>query len=127
MKDMNDVFNFLLYVGKEDSMPLAGQLIKLAEETGELAEQVNQKLGFTNHKAFKEPMIGEVADVICCAIGVLVKAYPYADKQDLIDCLETHLKDKGKKWEQLEIDRRERANQSVSCARNLSGEPRGND
>jgi hypothetical protein len=111
--NMDDIFGFLFYVAIEDGMPLAGQMIKISEEVGELAEQVNHQLGFINHKEFKEPLIGEVADVICAAMGVLAKAYRTSDKHALMAALRENLIFKGQKWEKLEIERRNSDDQSL--------------
>ena len=72
--------------------------LKLMEEVGELAEAVNHKLGNLPHKTMKEPLEGEVADIINCAIAVLVKAYPESSPEDVYAMLGFQLVKKTKKW-----------------------------
>jgi hypothetical protein len=95
---MQTLIKRMIELGRRDPKPLANMTLKVAEEAGELAEAVNFHEGFLAHKQMKEPLEGEVADVINCAIGVLVKAYPHLTDAALYALLETMLALKADKW-----------------------------
>ncbi len=48
---------------------------KLVEESGEFAEALLHHLGYLPHKTMKEPIEGEVADIIICALDILRSLY----------------------------------------------------
>ncbi len=76
---------------------------KLVEESGEFAEALLHKLGFLPHKTMKEPIEGEVADIIICALDTLRSVYQDMDKQEFLDMLQKQLDLKSKKWEDVLI------------------------
>jgi NTP pyrophosphatase (non-canonical NTP hydrolase) len=96
---MRKITQRLIELSRKDPKPLANMMIKLGEEAGELAEAVNSHEGYLPHKTLKEPLIGEVSDVINCAISVMVKAYPAMTDEQLLEMLETYLVAKADKWE----------------------------
>ena len=76
----------------------AEAMVKLNEETGELAEAVLVTGGRNQHKTLKEPLVGEVADVIICAVHVMSKAYPSVSARGLSLMLEDAIATKQAKW-----------------------------
>jgi NTP pyrophosphatase (non-canonical NTP hydrolase) len=98
---MKKIIYKLLEISDTDSKPLYAMTLKLMEEAGELGEAVNHKLGNLPHKTMKEPLEGEIADVIIVALSILVKANPAATYDELICVLKTQLKTKLAKWEDV--------------------------
>lgn len=83
---------------KDSLMNLDGMMLKFLEECGELAEAVNHSQGRLPHKIMKEPLIGEIADVIITAIAVLHKAHPDAPFEHLAQQLSNQIDKKSYKW-----------------------------
>ncbi len=84
---------------RRDKRPLAVRGLKVGEESGELAEAIAHHEGWLPLKQMKEPLIGEVADVIIASIDVLRKAYPESiSDKELMDMLDEYLKKKLDKW-----------------------------
>jgi len=81
--------------------PLANRMIKLTEECGELAEAVNKHEGLLPHKELKEPVEGEVADVIITAIDVLRRVHADKTEEEVFELLKTQLELKSQKWENI--------------------------
>ena len=98
---MNDIILKIIHLGKTDPKVLVALTLKLMEEVGELAEAVNHALGNLPHKEMKEPLSGEVADVILCAIAVMCKAYPDMTEGDIFEELNRQLITKTSKWERV--------------------------
>jgi len=98
---MRDTILYIIRTARASTFPLANMQIKLGEEYGELCEAVNHHEGFLQHKVMKEPLVGEVADVINTVIGVLVRAYPDHTDEQLADFLESQLILKTRKWESI--------------------------
>lgn len=85
-----------------DIKPLGAKLGKLMEEVGELAECVNIHQGFITHKVMKEPLEGEVADVVQCALAILVDANPELTKKECLDLFLEQFERKNHKWETVQ-------------------------
>lgn len=77
------------------------RLAKLMEEAGELAEAVTHSQGLSPHKTMKEPLEGEVADVVICALDVLTQTYPSLSSAELLEMLCNQLNKKTNKWREL--------------------------
>jgi hypothetical protein len=92
--EIHRIFNLALC----DTKSIEAMGLKLFEEGGELAEAINHKIGNLPHKTMKEPLVGEVADVINCALSIYVKAYPGFTTEQLyvMLCAQLHLK--SNKW-----------------------------
>lgn len=60
----------------QSNKPIYGYLARLVSEVGALSEAVEVSQGHSK-KALTEPLVAEIADVIQCAISVLVKATPH--------------------------------------------------
>jgi len=101
---VRDTILYIIRTARASTFPLANMQIKVGEECGELAEAVNHHEGFSRHKVMKEPLAGEVADVINTVIGVLVRAYPEHTDDQLADFLESQLILKTRKWESIRAD-----------------------
>jgi NTP pyrophosphatase (non-canonical NTP hydrolase) len=96
---MNEIIKEIIHISKHyEPKSLEAITLKLMEEVGELAEAVNHKLGNLPHKTMKEPLEGEVADIINCAIAVLVKAYPELSEEQIYDMLRFQSVKKTNKW-----------------------------
>jgi NTP pyrophosphatase (non-canonical NTP hydrolase) len=98
MADMGIITERMIHLAERDPKSLSAMVMKLMEEVGELAEATNHKLGNLPHKEMKEPIEGEVADVINCAITVLVKAYPEEQDWEIYERLYNQLIRKADKW-----------------------------
>jgi len=90
----------ILLMSHRNPMPLTNRMLKCNDEAGELAEAVNYQEGWLPHKVMKEPLIGEVADVIICALDVLRGSYKDdVTDEELLTSLNEWLVLKGKKWD----------------------------
>jgi NTP pyrophosphatase (non-canonical NTP hydrolase) len=76
---------------------------KLVEESGEFAEALLHKLGHLPHKTMKEPIEGEVADIIICALDTLRSVYMDLTPEDFVKMLQKQLDTKAEKWENILI------------------------
>lgn len=84
---------------RRDKRPLSVRGLKLSEECGELSEAIAHQEGWLPLKQMKEPLIGEVADVIITAIDVLRDAHPTdISDEELMNMLDEWLKKKLDKW-----------------------------
>jgi hypothetical protein len=102
MKTIEDTVLNILSISERSLMPLANRMIKLGEEVGELSEAVNHHLGWLPHKTMKEPLIGEVSDVIICALDVLRASYADGvSDADVIKLLNYYLESKSAKWDSI--------------------------
>lgn len=81
-----------------DVKSLYGMTTHLMQEVGELAECVEVHEGHRD-KALKEPIEGEVADVVQCAIAILARVYPGLTGDALLGVLAKSLNLKNAKWE----------------------------
>lgn len=98
---MKDITKRMIMLANQDPKPLMSMGLKIAEELGELSEAINFIKGYLPHKQLKEPLEGEVADVINCAITILVKAYPEKSQEEIYSLLQEQLSKKADKWEQV--------------------------
>lgn len=89
----------IMNVTLKDPKGIDGMMIKTFEEGGELAEAVNIHTGAIKHKTTKEPLVGEVADLVQCAIAVLVRATPDLTGEARAALLLEWLNKKTDKWE----------------------------
>lgn len=98
MTTFDKCFNEIDRLSQLELKPITAVLGKLMEEVGETAECVLIHEGHIIHKQMKEPLVGEIADVIQQAISILVKATPgmtpKARRELLLDTLEK----KSQKW-----------------------------
>jgi NTP pyrophosphatase (non-canonical NTP hydrolase) len=91
-------------MSRRDFKGIEGVGFKLMEEVGELSEAVNHSLGNLPHKTLKEPVIGEVADVIQNAIALAALVYPNKTGAELAEMLEDYLDSKTTKWESILVE-----------------------
>jgi NTP pyrophosphatase (non-canonical NTP hydrolase) len=98
---MKKLIRKLLETSNDDPKPLYSMALKLMEEAGELGEAVNHHLGNLPHKEMKEPLAGEVADVIIVALSVFVKAHENLSYDELMSLLKCQLETKLTKWESI--------------------------
>lgn len=94
-------FDSIIAVSKRDHAPLPVKMLKLGEEFGELSEAVNHHIGNLRHKTMKEPLIGEVADVIQVVVDVGRKAYPHLNDDEFKALLVDAMITKSAKWSAL--------------------------
>ena len=102
--DFNKEIHRILKLSQSEPKSVEAMGLKLMEEVGELAEALNHKLGNLPHKEMKEPLAGEVADVINVVVALFVKAHPELTYDEQTDLLIDQLKKKSKKWKDV-IDR----------------------
>lgn len=71
---MNESFNLIANVGSivENGRTLKDVMIKVAEETGEIAAVVSSLTGHTNYKKDQEELVGEIADLIICFTELII-------------------------------------------------------
>lgn len=98
---MKSTITRIMKVTDNEPKPPAAMMLKLVEEVGELAEAVNHQLGYLPNKKMKEPLMGEVADVIQCAIAVARRMHPDLTLPQLCTYLEEQLNKKTDKWENV--------------------------
>lgn len=98
---MKELINTALDISRDDHKPTLFKLAKLQEEGGELAEAVLHHEGFLPHKTMKEPLVGEVADVILVALDILRACHPDMNNEELISLLSYQLELKSKKWRKI--------------------------
>ena len=89
-----DIYDITLL---RERKPLEAMTLKLTEEVGEVAEQVNVMCGHIK-KDLKEPIEGEVADVLNCVLAILFKAYPEHSIYEILGKLNMAMEAKNKKW-----------------------------
>lgn len=82
-------------------MPLAVRHIKLGEEYGELSEAVNHHMGHLPHKKMKEPLAGEIADVIITALDVFKEAHADLSDEEALELLNEQIVLKSGKWDTI--------------------------
>lgn len=58
-------------------------LAKLMEEVGELAQEVNIKLGFIDKPEGKDGIIGEGSDIINCIIDIMQLFHPNITREQI--------------------------------------------
>ena len=97
---MQNTIDRIIATADDEPKNLAGLTIKLFEEGGELAEQVNHRLGNLLHKTMKEDIMSEVADVIIVALTIGRKAHPALSDYQYSQLLEKWLNSKIDKWEE---------------------------
>lgn len=98
---LKSIVKTILGQSSRHTWPLANRMIKLTEECGELGEAVNKLEGFLPHKELKEPVEGEVADVIITALDVLRESYAHLTEEQVLEMLYEQLKLKSQKWEHI--------------------------
>jgi acyl carrier protein len=90
-------FTRVFALTKIDPKPLYGIMNHLTSEVGELAESVEVHEGHSQ-KVLKEPLVGEVVDVIQCALSVLARATEGMSDNDRLYLLTKHFVKKNDKW-----------------------------
>ena len=99
MSKLNEQIIRIFDLTKNDPKPIYGVLAHLTSEVGELAEAVEHYCGHLPNKTMSEPIVGEVADVIQCALSVLAKAMPGYTNANRLQMLELWMTLKTNKWE----------------------------
>ena len=86
-----------------DPKPVLGLLAKLFEEGGETAEATLHCLGYLPHKTMKEPLVGEIADVILCAVALYARLSQEEgfSTETISDDILASLETKMSKWEAI--------------------------
>lgn len=98
---MKGTFIQALEVSRSDVKPTLFKMVKLQEECGELAEAVLCNENFMPHKTMKEPLVGEVADVILVALDVYRASYPSLSDEELVSQLINQMETKLNKWRSI--------------------------
>jgi NTP pyrophosphatase (non-canonical NTP hydrolase) len=98
---MKKTINSICNVARLERKPAWALGLKLFEEAGEAGEALNHHLGMLPHKQMKEPIEGEIADVVQNAIAILVKVYPNLSNKQLRKLLKAQIKAKNKKWKAI--------------------------
>lgn len=80
---------------------LSDRGLKLVEEVGEVSEAILAINGRFKHKKMKEPVEGELADVMLQCMDVLGKAYPERSREELILTLAAQMILKLAKWQRI--------------------------
>lgn len=98
-KDVIDGIYEIYEITLQEHKPLEAIGLKLTEEVGELAEQINVLQGHLKHKVLKEPIEAEIADVLNCTLCILFKAYPDLNVFEILSKLAKAMADKNGKWQ----------------------------
>lgn len=96
---LEQIFYRILNLSEREKKPVLFKMVKVQEETGELSEATLFAQGYLPHKTMKEPLAGEVADVIICALNVLKASYPHLSNEELLGLLNHQFEIKSDKWE----------------------------
>lgn len=96
-----DIFTKIAKLGNEDMKNDYSLMLKLVEEVGELSEAFNHHKGNLPNKTMKEPLEGEIADVIICALSVLSRVNSNLSPSESVDLLLKYLTIKTAKWESV--------------------------
>jgi NTP pyrophosphatase (non-canonical NTP hydrolase) len=102
-KKLKAEFDRIFDLAKFEPKPLEAMGLKLFEEGGELSEAINHQLGHLPHKTMKEPLAGEVADVINVVLSIFKKAYADKTNEELFEMLIEQLSKKSDKWESVMV------------------------
>jgi hypothetical protein len=98
---MKDTILNLFKLSKRSIWPLGTRVIKVGEEFGEMCEAVNFHEGYLKHKTMKEPLSGEIADIIITAMDVLREAYKDYSDEELLQMITDQINIKAEKWETI--------------------------
>lgn len=98
VQPMNNILENIARLGNIDPKCDYSLVLKLMEEVGELSECFNHYKGNLPHKTMKEPIEGEVADVIICAIAVLARVKDDMSSASVIQLIMKQLALKSEKW-----------------------------
>lgn len=71
--------------------------LKLSEEVGELAQEINIQNGFLNKPKGKDGIAGEAIDVINCAVDVLYLSNPKITSEEINEIMTNKLN----KWKSI--------------------------
>lgn len=96
---MKDKILNIFKLSKRSIWPTHTRVIKVGEEFGEMCEAFNHHEGYLKHKTMKEPLSGEVADIIITAMDVLRDVYKEYSDEELLQLIEDELDRKMEKWE----------------------------
>lgn len=98
MTNLATQFTRIFTLTGKDVKPLYGIMNHLTSEVGELAEAVEVFEGHRK-KQLSEPLVGEVADVIQCALSVFARATPSLSTDAQLALIVEYLAKKTDKWE----------------------------
>ena len=91
-------FEHIVELSDQNPMPLLARHIKMTEECGEFAEALLHQQGFLPHKTMKEPIEGEVADVIICVLDTLRAVYPEQTPAEFLAMVQYQIDKKSARW-----------------------------
>lgn len=94
--DLSELATFSRKIPYE-RFPTEIRALKLQEEVGEFSEATLVHYGWIK-KELKEPQVGELADVIICAVDTYISSHPQVGITQLIQELQQHLDKKMLKW-----------------------------
>lgn len=97
MKSFENVFETIVTLTPLEPKTVFGVMNHLMQEVGELAEAVAVHEGVSN-KTLSEPLSGEVADVVNCALAVLIRLSPSKSKSELLAEFLQQFELKTAKW-----------------------------
>lgn len=83
---------------QSEMKPVLAMNAKMMEEVGEMSTALLIMEGHITHKELAEPLVGEVADVIQCALSVFVKATPNKTPQERLALFLQYFESKTNKW-----------------------------
>ena len=96
--ELIDSISNIILLSRISAQSLTARALKGNEEQGELATAVLITTGEIAHKKLDEPVAGEVADVIICALDVLAETHLELSPDEIIALLTQELKRKSAKW-----------------------------
>ena len=96
-----NILQKIVDLSKRDQFSVFARNAKLMEEIGEFSEALLHNQGLLPHKQMKEPLEGEVADVIICLLYTYLVTNPSLTAQDLQRTIGEQLNKKLMVWERI--------------------------
>lgn len=97
--NLSDIFS--LATDGKNKRTTDQRFIKIIEETGELAEAIQFSQGLLPHKVMKEPVEGEIADVLITLLDTYVALNSTLTIDELLQKLQMQIDLKTEKWNKL--------------------------
>ena len=98
MSSFEKTFLLVDALTQSEFKPVLAMNAKMMEEVGEMSTALLITEGHITHKELAEPLVGEVADVIQCALSVFIKATPNKTPQERLALFLQYFESKTNKW-----------------------------
>lgn len=102
---MNEAILKAIELSRRDARNVFAKNTKIMEEVGEFAEALLHKEGYLPHKTMKEPLEGEVADIILCVLDTMAETYKDKTPTELLEMILLQMGTKTAKWDRILTER----------------------